>query len=94
MNVHVTICNNLLTGCLIKKLQAFIKKTDGAEYSLISTVFFFFIFRAVGCIFGELLNNSPLFPVSETSYTFLNILLYMLISYKKILLSEIENIFD
>lgn len=23
-----------------------------------------FICRAVGCIFGELLNNSPLFPVS------------------------------
>ncbi len=22
------------------------------------------LFRAVGCIFGELLNNSPLFPVS------------------------------
>ena len=25
---------------------------------------FISIFRAVGCIFGELLNNSPLFPVS------------------------------
>lgn len=25
---------------------------------------FFFFRRAVGCIFGELLNNSPLFPVS------------------------------
>lgn len=23
-----------------------------------------FLCRAVGCIFGELLNNSPLFPVS------------------------------
>ena len=23
-----------------------------------------FVCRAVGCIFGELLNNSPLFPVS------------------------------
>lgn len=48
MNVHVTICNNLLTGCLIKKIQALIKKalsiyvieTEGAEYSLISKVFF------------------------------------------------------
>lgn len=48
MNVHVTICNNLLTGCLIKKLQALIKKalsiyvieTEGAEYSFISKVFF------------------------------------------------------
>lgn len=46
--VHVTICNNLLTGCLIKKLQALIKKalsiyvieTEGAEYSFISKVFF------------------------------------------------------
>lgn len=45
--------------------------------------FFFFVFRAVGCIFGELLNNSPLFPVSETSYTFSNILLYMLIKLQK-----------
>lgn len=41
--LHECTCNNsnnLLTGCLIKKLQAFIKKTDGAEYSFISTVFF------------------------------------------------------
>ena len=25
---------------------------------------FIYSYRAVGCIFGELLNNSPLFPVS------------------------------
>lgn len=24
---------------------------------------------AVGCIFGEMLNNSPLFPVSESNFT-------------------------
>jgi len=27
------------------------------------------MYRAVGCIFGELLNNSPLFPVSFTVST-------------------------
>lgn len=50
---------------------------------LFQKFFFCFVFRAVGCIFGELLNNSPLFPVSETSYTFSNILLYMLIKLQK-----------
>lgn len=49
--LHECSCNNsnnLLTGCLIKKLQALIKKalsiyvieTEGAEYSFISKVFF------------------------------------------------------
>lgn len=49
--LHECTCNNsnnLLTGCLIKKIQALIKKalsiyvieTEGAEYSFISKVFF------------------------------------------------------
>lgn len=37
--------------------------------TLIALLLFTFNFlRAVGCIFGELLNNSPLFPVSRESF--------------------------
>lgn len=35
---------------------------------LFQRFFFLFVFRAVGCIFGELLNNSPLFPVSVNNF--------------------------
>ena len=38
--------------------------TCGEEVMLIMQYNQLYIHRAVGCIFGELLNNSPLFPVS------------------------------
>ena len=37
--------------------------------SLVYNIVVTCIFRAVGCIFGELLNNSPLFPVSTQNNT-------------------------
>lgn len=55
----------MLQALIKNALGIHVLEIEGGENSFISTVFFFFIFRAVGCIFGELLNNSPLFPVSE-----------------------------
>ncbi len=43
--------------------------------------------RAVGCIFGELLNNSPLFPVNIIHFAVRVLIIIMLLRVKVILIS-------
>ena len=67
---------NLFVHCNKRKLERFglellirlrFLKYIAATLHLIENIVIFYVCRAVGCIFGELLNNSPLFPVSITT---------------------------